>query len=275
MKKIRKEKIGDQFNNLTIIDFSNDNKRYALCKCSCGETKIVETYLLSIGRIKSCGCARRIIQRDRNNNPILYGKAIKKELRKTCEVWSSMLKRCLNKNNNDYKYYGGKKITVCDKWLNFYGFLEDMGKKPEGTFLDRIDSNKNYEYSNCRWATREEQLYNKTNSFLINYKGKKYNLMELSKKYNINRMTLKSRLLAGWDIEKALKIPVNKKTSLAEYKLFFKNKIITIKDLLPLTYLSEKELFNYLFIKKEKPEKIIKLFSKKSEPEPVKKKRRK
>lgn len=259
MKRNRKEKKGDKFGKLTIIDFSDFNKRYAICSCECGKTKIVETNYLAIGRIKSCGCLRRIIERDRNYNPVLYGEAINKELRPTCTAWASMLKRCLNKTNADYKYYGGRNITVCDRWLNFYNFYEDMGKKPKGTILDRIDPNKNYEPYNCRWATRKQQLYNKTNSILLEYKGKKWGLQELAKKYGINRMTLKSRIFdMQWPIEKAIKTPIKKKTHTKQYKVFYKNKIIPLEKLATLTSLQEKELFDLIFKQKQDIDTIIK-----------------
>jgi hypothetical protein len=77
-------------------------------------------------------------------------------------TWSNIKQRCYNVNNKDYKHYGGRGIKVCDRWLeSFENFLEDMGDRPDGYSLDRIDNNENYEPSNCRWADKETQIKNR------------------------------------------------------------------------------------------------------------------
>lgn len=89
-----------------------------------------------------------------------------KKCSKTYMVWSSMKSRCNNKNHHAYNSYGGRNIKICNRWNDYVNFLEDMGDKPEGLSLDRIDNNGDYSLDNCRWATRSEQQRNKKNTRL-------------------------------------------------------------------------------------------------------------
>lgn len=123
--------------------------------------------------------------------------------------WSNMKTRCLNKNNYNYKSYGGRGITICDKWLTFSGFLEDMQNSyKEGLTVDRIDNNGNYCKENCRWATAKEQANNTRNidrAKKYEYKGVKKRVSELAIEFGIKRTTLDMRLRKyKWSINKSL-----------------------------------------------------------------------
>jgi hypothetical protein len=194
MKDLTKQK----FNNLTVIKFSHrkNEKYFWLCKCDCGNETIVEAYRLTRGLTKSCGCLRITS----NTKHGAYNKKI-------YQLYYSMLHRCYNSKDKDYKHYGQKGIIVCKEWKNSFveffkwamlnGYQEDLS-------IDRIDSNGNYEPSNCRWVTLKEQARNKKNIKKVTYKEKEYYISDLAKEFNINRNTLNSRLIAGWSIEKAL-----------------------------------------------------------------------
>lgn len=125
----------------------------------------------------------------------------------TFSSWAAMKTRCSNPNNSRYKIYGGKGIRVCKRWLTFDNFYIDMGDRPKGKSIDRIDNSKNYEPNNCRWATPKEQAINRTSTVLITFNGKTLSQADWAKRIGINVFALKRRIASGWDIEDALTLP--------------------------------------------------------------------
>ena len=146
--------VGKKFGKLLVLNISNNDKwsnPMWLCKCDCGKTKIVRGSSLRNGLTQTCGCSR-------SGN--LYALKHGMSNTSTYNIWSSMKDRCLNPHDVAYKYYGGRGIKVCTRWLKFENFLSDMGERPQGLTLDRIDNDKNYELSNCRWTTYHQQILN-------------------------------------------------------------------------------------------------------------------
>ena len=119
--------------------------------------------------------------------------------------WRSMKLRCYNKNNHNYKNYGGRGIKVCDRWRSsFANFLADMGERPFGHTLNRINNDGNYEPLNCKWSDGKSQCRNQRNNHLIEAFGKKQSIIEWAEEKSINASTLWYRLKRGWNIEDAL-----------------------------------------------------------------------
>ena len=124
--------------------------------------------------------------------------------------YKSMMSRCYREKDASYKYYGGRGIAVCEEWHNILNFEKWVEDHPyfEGATLDRIDSNGNYEPSNCRWATMFEQCKNRRNSVLIEFNGEIHNITEWARITGIKRGTLNTRYSRGWSAERILTSPV-------------------------------------------------------------------
>lgn len=124
------------------------------CICDCGNKITTATKMLVSGDKKSCGC----LQSERGEWTKTHGKSKTPEYR----TWRAMLQRCHNETASGYEYYGGKGVTVCERWLDFECFLEDMGSRPPGTSIDRIDCEGDYCLDNCRLATAVQQANNRS-----------------------------------------------------------------------------------------------------------------
>ncbi len=153
---MRKIELPNKVNMWTIKEEqpSINGRRYVIAKCECGIEKLVNLQSIIREKSKNCGCINNKQIGNLNKTHQKY---------KTSEyiIWKSMKARCNNPNN---KYYGGRGIKVCDRWFNsFENFINDMGKKPNEYSIDRIDSNGNYEPTNCRWADKETQIKNRRN----------------------------------------------------------------------------------------------------------------
>lgn len=124
-------------------------------------------------------------------------------------VWADMVGRCTNPNHAAFKNYGGRGISVCERWRSFDNFSQDMGARPEGGMLDRENNDGDYEPGNCRWATRKEQNSNRRNCIYVDCDGERVTLREYCRRKNIRYRAIVKRIQdRGWPIHLALTIPV-------------------------------------------------------------------
>lgn len=162
--------IGQKFNKLLVTseaEKSMSGRRRWLCKCDCGNESTVLGYNLKNSAVKSCGCINVEFASNLNKK---HGNASKLKTNEYI-AWESMNRRVNNPNYKFYSNYGGRGISICDNWKDFECFLSDMGKKPEGTTLDRINVNGDYEPANCRWATKDEQANNTRSNKTLTVNG--------------------------------------------------------------------------------------------------------
>lgn len=161
-----KDLVGNKYGRLTVVSRAENrgSKAAWLCACQCGGYSTTTTTSLNSGKSRSCGCLQREEQSARitkSNTRHGHNRAGAGNQSPTWHSWSSMKKRCNLNSHVSYPSYGGRGISVCSRWSSFENFLEDMGERPPGKTLDRIDVNGNYEPGNCRWATASEQQRNK------------------------------------------------------------------------------------------------------------------
>ena len=175
---------GRVFNKWTVIKPTKNSSKvsYWTCRCSCGNIKEVNGSSLKRNISKSCGkCTNALGMSD----SLLY------------QLWTSMWTRVENKKHVAYHRYGGRGISICDKWKTFAGFYEDMGERPEGMTLDRIDNNGNYCKENCCWNSKKNQANNTSWNRHIDFDGKKYTVAQLSELLGIKYTTLRRRIETG------------------------------------------------------------------------------
>ena len=175
------------------------------CLCTCGNVVAIRGSSLRRGVTKSCGCLNRQI-------------ITKHGMHRTPEhnAWRSMRHRCYDPDNKYYHRYGGRGIKVeCEAWDNgatgFQAFYADMGPRPPGMTLERVDNNCGYSPSNCVWATKKEQAHNRCSNHNLTYQGETHCVAVWARKQGIGRGTIGGRVRSGWSVEDALETPTGQR----------------------------------------------------------------
>lgn len=206
MKKIEFS-IGHKSHKLTVIGPVQMVGRYRHypVRCDCGVEKLVMAF--SIGKVKSCGQCKRDPMSDSARRAI--GQANKKHgMVKSPEyqAWRKMKSRCERPKDAAYPRYGGRGITVCDRWSSFDNFIADMGERPSAQHsLDRIDNDGGYSPENCQWRTSQEQNCNRRNTVMVEYRGVSVSLPDLCREFGVDYYKTHNRLFRlGWTVDRAL-----------------------------------------------------------------------
>jgi hypothetical protein len=191
--------VGTVSNGMTVMGHVKRDDRWDMqVLCHCGATTVMQKS--NFRKSRSCGC--KAIEY------MSITKTIHGEKRTpTWNSWNSMHQRCRQKSHKSYADYGGRGIAVCERWSEYVNFREDMGHRPPGTQLDRVDNSRGYSPDNCRWATCKQNNNNRRSSRLIEWRGETHTLTEWTEILGIDRMTVGKRLSSGWDIDRAFTVP--------------------------------------------------------------------
>ena len=182
--------VGKKFNKLLVLRDSGirgaRNRIKYVCLCDCGNESIVFGEPLRRGHTKSCGCDKSIKMTKHG----MHGTP-------TYRSWDKMIQRCTNPNNEAYCYYGGRGIGVCDDWLDFSKFFMDMGVRPKGTTIERLDSNSWYCKENCKWATRLDQNNNTRRNVFYAHNGTYKTLAAWCREFGLEYNAIYQKITRG------------------------------------------------------------------------------
>ena len=195
--------VGERYGRLLIVSDAVDGppgRRHVNVKCDCGNTKLARLDGLRSGVIVSCGCKK-------SEHNLKHGHRRNGSVDPTYTSWDSMWQRCSNPKSPAYKYYGGRGISVDPRWSEFSEFKRDMGDRPSGRTLERLDNDIGYSKSNCVWALPSDQNLNKRSTVRVGG----VSLTKLAREAGMPPSLVRQRVKNGWSVEKALRTPNQRK----------------------------------------------------------------
>ena len=212
---IKINRIGQVYGRLTVVRLHSLRPTKWECECSCGKSTIVRSGHMVNGHTQSCGCVASEAIALRNTThggasvKIVHGGSVGKKS-KEYRTWTGLKTRCFNQNHHSYSDYGGRGISICERWnCSYESFLEDMGEAPtQYHTIERVDVNKNYEPGNCKWATQKEQANNRRNNHFLTHLGETMTISQWSEKCGLKQQLIADRIRLGWDASMALTKPI-------------------------------------------------------------------
>lgn len=208
--------IGKTVGRITLLGFhsfksypNGERRQMWNCLCDCGVEFISDLSGVRTGHTSSCGCTRAEGVR---KACVTHGLSCNYQIHPVYQSWHGMKQRCENPNNADYAIYGGRGITICERWKTPEMFVADMldSWKP-GLSIERKDNDKGYSPENCKWGTKREQSLNRRTARLITYQGLTLNSTLWAEKTGMTRKTITNRLDRGWSVEKVFSTPVKQR----------------------------------------------------------------
>lgn len=202
---------GQKFGKLTVIGFAKQNKwrkSFWRCRCDCGKMTIVSGSDLKTGNTASCGCYwREQVRKARTT----HGDSVHGSVSPEYSIWQGIKERCANPNSPAFENYGGRGISMCERWLNSYeNFIADMGRRPTPKHtIERKDNERGYSQENCCWATRFEQARNTRRNHRLEIDGVTQTIADWASTAGIPASRLYARIKSGWDPKTAVTTPVH------------------------------------------------------------------